>query len=98
MVLVKSVTGHAPAVAELQVTVTNVTQHVRPAALTAVQDVLMNVPHVTAEPSQIPMDTAHVTTITKVPPTHVTSNAMKDVPTVLELENTNAFSVKPTTK
>jgi len=95
---VTSVTGHVPAVATVQVPVTNVAQPVRPAPIPADQDVLMNVPHVTAEPSQIPMDTAHVTTITKVPPTHVTSNAMKDVPTVLEPENTNAFSVKPTTK
>jgi hypothetical protein len=98
MVTVKNVTGLAPAVAVLQVPVTNVTQPVRPAPIPADQDVLMNVPHVTAEPSQTPMDTAHVTNTTGVPPTHVSSSAMKDVRTVPELENTNAFSVKPTTK
>jgi len=98
MDLVKSVIGLAPAVVVLQVPVTNVAQPVRPAPIPADQDVLMNVPHVTAEPSQIPMDTVHVTTITRVQPTNVSSNAMKDVRTVPELVSTNVFTVKTTTK
>lgn len=95
-VIARSVTGLAHVVVVLQLHATNVIQPVRHAMIIA-QDDLMNVLHVTAELSQVSMDSAPAMTITKVQHTHVSSSAMKDVRTVLEPENMSAFSVKRTT-
>jgi hypothetical protein len=98
MATVKNVTGHAHVVAIVETHVTNVIQPVRHATIHQAQADLMNVLHVTVELNQIPTDTVPVMTIMRELLTHVTSNVMKDVPTVPAPENMNAFSVKLTTK
>lgn len=95
--IVRSVTGLVHVVATRVVHATSVIQPARHAMILLAQDDLMNVLHVTAELSQILMDTAHAMTITKVQHTHVSSSATKDVRTVLEPASMNAFSVKITT-
>jgi len=95
---VKSVTGHVHVDVEMQAHVMSVTQPVRHALMIMVQADLMNALHVSVELNQTPMDTVHVTIITKAQLTHVPLSAMKDVPHVPEPENMNVYSVKKTTK
>lgn len=96
--LVKSVTGHVHVVVMTHQHVMSVTQPVRHALMIMDQADLMNALHVSVELNQTPMDTVHVTIITKAQLTHVPLSAMKDVPHVPEPENMNVYSVKKTTK
>jgi hypothetical protein len=98
MAVVMSVTGHVHAVVMTIMNVMSVTQPVRHAPMIMDQADLMNALHVSVELNQTPMDTVHVTIITKAQLTHVPLSAMKDVPHVPEPENMNVYSVKKTTK